>query len=60
MLALCLSTTIYAQPGLDDDGVSDAPLDGGISLLASAGLAFGIKKLYDQKSGKSKDKPEVE
>lgn len=31
-----------AQPGFDDD-VQDTPIDGGIVLLAAAGLAMGAR-----------------
>jgi hypothetical protein len=49
--ALCLafaSTEVFAQPGFDDD-VTDTPIDGGISLLVGAGVAYGAKKLHDKK-----------
>ncbi len=38
-------------PGFDptvDDGCA-VPLDGGLSLLAVAGLGFGLKKYYDSR-----------
>ena len=39
----------------NDDGPSnDIPLDGGLSFLAAAGAAFGIKKLSDRRSAKNK------
>ncbi len=47
VLALALlftnSTVVLAQPGFEDD-VTDTPIDGGIAILAAAGLAFGLKK----------------
>lgn len=30
-------------------GVTDAPFDGGVSLLVAAGVAYGLKKVYDKK-----------
>jgi hypothetical protein len=34
---------VNAQPGFDDD-VEDTPVDGFVSILAGAALAYGIKK----------------
>jgi hypothetical protein len=42
------SNQLLAQPGFDDD-VEDTPIDGGISLLVGAGIAYGFKKVKDQK-----------
>jgi hypothetical protein len=43
-----LTLTVQAQPGgtggFDDEPV-DVPVDGGIALLAIAGVAYGFKKL---------------
>jgi hypothetical protein len=48
-----LTFTAYAQPGGTtsgfDDEPQDVPIDGGILLLASAGLAYGYKKLKKPK-----------
>ena len=41
-----LTFAAMAQPEFEDD-VDDVPLDGGISLLVGAGLAFGAKKVYE-------------
>ncbi len=37
----------FAQAGPDgfDDQIVDTPLDGGISLLVGAGIAYGVKRL---------------
>jgi hypothetical protein len=44
-----LSATAYAQgPGFDDDVVDEVPLDGGVSALVIAGVAYGVKKLKEQ------------
>ncbi len=46
---VCL--TCLAQEGqLPDDGDPvNAPLDGGVSLLIAAGLAYGAKRAYQKK-----------
>ena len=43
-----LSFAAMAQPGFDDD-VEDTPIDGGIGLLVGAGIAYGVKRIYDHK-----------
>lgn len=43
-----LSALATAQPGFPGDPV-EAPIDGGLALLAAAGGAYGIKKLRDKK-----------
>ena len=46
--ALCTTEWVMAQPALP--GMPDqAPIDGGLSLLAAAGGAYAIKKLRDKK-----------
>jgi hypothetical protein len=45
---------VYAQgPGFEDDVVDEVPLDGGVSALAVAGVAYGVKKLKDRRKGSS-------
>jgi hypothetical protein len=43
-----------AQPGsndgFDDEKPQDVPVDGGIILLAAAGVAYGCKKNYKNKT----------
>lgn len=34
------------DPGGDPDGI---PIDGGVSLLAAAGVGYGIKKIIDHR-----------
>lgn len=57
---LLLSTLLFAMPvfaqgpGFDEDVEDTVPLDGGLSLLAAAGIGYGIKKLKDAKSVKQK------
>lgn len=47
---------VYAQgPGFGggvDDGGACVPLDGGLSLLAAAGVGYGIKKYASYKTAK--------
>jgi hypothetical protein len=46
-LALALVSLASAQPGFPEP--SQAPIDGGLSLLAAAGGGYAIKKLRDRK-----------
>jgi hypothetical protein len=39
---------VNAQPGFDDD-VEDTPIDGGVSILVGAGIAYGVKRIYNYK-----------
>ncbi|MBO6535161.1 MAG: hypothetical protein JJ966_02990 [Balneolaceae bacterium] len=48
-LVLIMVTLVQAQPGLPS-APSQAPIDGGLSLLAAAGGAYAIKKLRDKKN----------
>ncbi len=47
-IALLLPSLLHAQ-GFDD-GTSDAPIDGGLSLLIAIGAGYGIQKLRKLKS----------
>ena len=58
VVAIGLPGILFAQPGgpqddcIEPDDVNDnliCPLDGGVSLLVAAGIAFGLKKGYDKK-----------
>lgn len=48
-IATAISFSAQAQPGSGgagfDDEPQDVPVDGGIVLLAAAGVAYGFKKL---------------
>ena len=46
---LFFALPLWAQGPGDPGGDPDIPIDGGISLLVAAGLAYGSKKLYDHK-----------
>jgi len=46
---LILPSLLHAQgPGFGDD-TDDVPIDGGLSLLAAAGIGYGVKK-YRQRN----------
>ncbi len=48
-LALLLTANqLSAQPGFDDD-VTDTPIDGGLTLVMAAGLAYGLSKKAGKK-----------
>lgn len=51
MILCCLPSLVHAQgdPGGDPDVV---PVDGGLSLLAAAGIAYSIKKIKDYRNKK--------
>lgn len=44
LFLLIVTSVAYAQPGLPS-APSQAPIDGGVSLLAAAGGAYAIRKL---------------
>ena len=43
-IAVCFSYSAFAQPDPPEDPI---PVDGGISILLGAGVAYGIKKIHD-------------
>ncbi|MFY8107732.1 MAG: PID-CTERM protein-sorting domain-containing protein [Bacteroidia bacterium] len=45
---LFTANKLSAQPGFDDD-VTDTPIDGGITLVMAAGLAYGVSKMKKNK-----------
>lgn len=49
---------VKAQPPFDP-GVTDAPFDGGVSLLVAAGIGYGLKKVYNKKKA-GKDSSVIE
>jgi hypothetical protein len=49
IIILMTTAVIVAQPGLPS-APSQAPIDGGLGLLAAAGGAYAWKKLKDQSS----------
>lgn len=61
-LAVFCSTHVMAQgPGTpgdemdieDYDPDNSVPIDGGASILVAAGVAYGLKKIYDKRKEKS-------
>ncbi len=48
-IILILSAVAMAQPGLPGDP-AQAPIDGGLGLLAAAGGAYAWKKLKDRRN----------
>lgn len=44
---------VFAQAGFDGD-VNDAPLDGGLGVLAAIGIGYCAKKIKDKKIAKAK------
>ncbi len=48
-IVLILSALAVAQPGLPG-APSQAPIDGGLGLLAAAGGAYAYKKLRDRRA----------
>ncbi len=53
-LVLIMVTLVQAQPSMNSvtlpPAPPQAPIDGGLSLLAAAGGAYAIKKLRDKKN----------
>jgi hypothetical protein len=54
IVLMALVSVVFAQPGPPDFGPpcgepfgAPCPIDGGVSLLIAAGLAYGGKKTYD-------------
>jgi hypothetical protein len=45
---LFTANNLSAQPGFDDD-VQDTPIDGGVSLVLAAGLAYGLSRKVGKK-----------
>lgn len=58
LMVLFNSNYVLAQCDPDDPGtpngcdltdIDDVPIDGGASLLVAAGVAYGLKKVYDKR-----------
>jgi len=51
---------LLAQPGgPGGDPDMAVPIDGGVSLLVAAGIAYGAKKAYDKRKNNTRDKETV-
>ena len=48
LLLMCVTALAYGP--LDDPNGYGAPLDGGLSLLAAAGIGYGAKKMLEKKN----------
>ncbi len=53
-LIIIFSMPIMAQPGLPGDP-AQAPIDGGLGILAAAGGAYALKKLRDKKKAEEEE-----
>lgn len=49
IIVLIATALVHAQPGLPDNP-AQAPIDGGLGLLAAAGGAYAYKKLRGNKN----------
>ncbi|MDQ6755746.1 MAG: hypothetical protein M3004_02315 [Bacteroidota bacterium] len=51
---ICLPSLLHAQggPGGDPDAV---PVDGGLSILAAAGVAYSVKKIKEHRKKKQEN-----
>ena len=54
ILFFAITIIANAQPYFTDD-TSDAPVDGGLSVLISAGIGYAIKKIRIRKTNKKAD-----
>lgn len=55
-ILLITTSLVFAQPGLPS-APSQAPIDGGLGLLAAAGGAYALKKLRDKKKREEEEAP---
>jgi hypothetical protein len=57
VLVISLPFGAYAQGFGDEDtqDTEDVPLDGGLSIMAAAGIAYGVKKLYKKNKHKNEN-----
>ena len=55
-IILITTAIVLAQPALPS-APSQAPIDGGLGLLAAAGGAYALKKLRDRKNAEDMNKP---
>lgn len=54
--AFGISMPLMAQPsGPGPDPDTEIPIDGGVSLLVAAGIAYGAKKAYDKRKKNNAD-----
>lgn len=48
----CINVVLAQGPPPPPPPPSQIPIDGGVSLLVAAGVAYGAKKVYDNKKKK--------
>ena len=48
-VSLMLTVSAFAQDNFDGDPDDPVPFDGGISLLAAAGVAYGVKQWHNKR-----------
>jgi hypothetical protein len=58
-LSICLAQGPPDGGGDDEDPDAGIPIDGGVSFLAAAGVAYGTKKILENKN-RNKSKEEIE
>ncbi len=57
LLFVCLLSAPAAFAwGNNNDNCNDVPLDGGISLLAAAGVGYGMKKVAEKRKKNQEEK----
>lgn len=49
LMILTLGILPYVSFGQDPGGGPDAPIDGGVSILVAAGVAYGVKKYRENR-----------
>lgn len=57
--AVLLTSALMAQPFLPSEP-TQAPIDGGLSLLAAAGGGYAIKKLRDKKKAEEQEMQDLD
>jgi hypothetical protein len=58
VIVLFAPVVLMAQPPFDPGGSPDVPIDGGLSILLAAGAGYVVKKGYDRKKRKEKERNE--
>jgi hypothetical protein len=58
VIVMLVPTMLMAQPPFDPGGSPDVPIDGGLSVLLAAGAGYVVKKGYDRKKRKEKERNE--
>ncbi len=54
-IIVLLPSILHAQPGFTDN-TTDAPIDGGLSLLIAGGVGYGVKKIREKRTPSEKKK----